>query len=106
MTQCCYVPIDDFGQFSSVRVRKARKTHTCEECREPILKGQRYNYVTGVYDGSWSDGRTCLPCAGIGRDYFPRGYMATCLREDFRQCKGFDYLTCEEDADCRNKGTK
>lgn len=42
---------------------KARKEHRCEECGGPIKPGEKYEYVFGVWDGSWvSIFKTCERC--------------------------------------------
>lgn len=43
-------------------IRKARKQHECFECRRPIESGDRYEYATFLFDGRWSQHRTCFPC--------------------------------------------
>ena len=48
--------------------RTAAKEHRCCECGDKIPKGQRYEYVTALYDGSWSVFKTCLPCAALAMD--------------------------------------
>lgn len=42
--------------------RKAAKQHRCEECRREIHVGERYEYVTGLYDGHWFSAKTCVHC--------------------------------------------
>lgn len=43
--------------------RRARKEHRCEACYEPIRPGERYNYVSGVWDGEASAFKRCARCA-------------------------------------------
>ena len=43
-------------------VRTARKTHRCVECRREITQGDRYEFASGVWDGSPSSFKTCLRC--------------------------------------------
>jgi len=31
--------------------RRARKSHRCDECYTPILPGETYEYVSGIWDG-------------------------------------------------------
>jgi hypothetical protein len=49
--------------------RTARKAHVCGECREPIVRGQKYEYASGVWDGRPDSFKTCLLCVEI-RDHF------------------------------------
>lgn len=44
---------------------RARKAHTCCECRGGILPGERYQLITGVWEGSGSSYKTCLQCAAL-----------------------------------------
>ena len=44
------------------RRRKARKDHVCSECRNPIRRGNLYDEVTGIFDGSPFRYRICLTC--------------------------------------------
>lgn len=50
--------------------RKARKSHRCEECSEPINPGENYVYVASLYDGSWSDYKFCRRCQWDQRRIF------------------------------------
>lgn len=43
-------------------VLRARKNHTCEECRGQILKGETYIKISGLWDGHWGRFKTCLDC--------------------------------------------
>lgn len=51
----------DQPEFCNITTRKARKPHTCSECRGPIEPGVTYEYVTG----KWEDVlyfKTCPLC--------------------------------------------
>ena len=64
--------------FQSIQ-RKAAKDHKCCECREPIKKGEAYQYSSGIWDGQPSSFKQCLNCSAImtavadssGLDEFP-----------------------------------
>lgn len=43
--------------------RTARKKHKCCECRRPIEPGSKYQYSSGVWDGSASDFNQCIACS-------------------------------------------
>src|SRR5690349_116120 len=47
--------------------RTARKAHRCCECREIIEPGEKYQYVSGVWDGRGDSFKTCLRCALVRR---------------------------------------
>lgn len=56
---------DDFDQPSVYREKNtmARKCHKCFECDHPILPGEKYQRVTGLWDGQWESIATCSCCA-------------------------------------------
>lgn len=95
MIDCCCVDVDEGVDFDCHAVRKARKAYQCDECNEAIRPGERYEYTSTLYDGDWSCFRTCLPCVGIRRDFFGCGFYYGRMREDFRECQGWDYVTGE-----------
>ena len=43
----------------------ASKNHTCCECRNTIKCGERYQYIKGLWDGTWAAYKTCEPCADL-----------------------------------------
>lgn len=43
--------------------RRARKEHKCCECEDIIRVGERYNYLTGVFEGKLEIWKTCEFCA-------------------------------------------
>ena len=47
---------------------KARVEHTCCECGRTIGRGEKYERVTGIWDGSASSYTTCLLCSEV-RDW-------------------------------------
>ena len=46
-------------------IRKARKPHVCCECGGTIAVGERHEYVTANWEGTWCDFRTCPDCVVI-----------------------------------------
>lgn len=77
--QCCplssSIDGDGAASCSSTTIRKARKDHRCVECRETIKAGDRYEFVSGVWDGEPAAYKTCLSCVEI-RDHFAcEGYL-------------------------------
>ena len=64
MTFDCYCDYD-IPEFYNVTTRKARKVHKCKECGGPILPGDKYEYVSGMWDGSVNHFKTCERCRDI-----------------------------------------
>lgn len=50
------------------RMQTARKYHECSECKSLIQKGERYEYVFGVWDGRYAHFKTCPTCLAL-RDW-------------------------------------
>jgi hypothetical protein len=68
--QCCALYGGEEGpSCSNTQTRKARKPHRCCECRETINAGDRYEYMSGVWDGRPHAFKTCLLCVEI-RNHF------------------------------------
>jgi hypothetical protein len=99
----CSVDVDCYPSCYREQQRTARKSHECCECHEPIVAGQKYEYASGVWDGSPGSYRTCLPCARIRDHYCAHGFILGSLRTQLQDCLGFDYLTAPEPEDCREK---
>ena len=78
-------------------LRKARKSHKCCECGGEIVRGQRYEYVSGVWDGDPDSHKTCLTCVEIREHYCPDGFIHEGLAEQIYDCLGFDYRYVPED---------
>jgi len=58
----------DMPKTCNVTFRTARKDHRCCECRRPIVKGERYEYTSGVWDEPASF-KTCADCAATRRTW-------------------------------------
>lgn len=70
---CCPLgEADGQAQCWTRTTRRARKPYLCSECDEVIEKGTKYDYMSMLWEGSWSTTRTCLVCAEIG-DHFSCG---------------------------------
>lgn len=61
-----YDPAEIFDE----EIRTARKEYKCCECNSVIQKGQKYQYVHGMWGGEWSTFKTCIPCATIRKQIF------------------------------------
>jgi hypothetical protein len=58
---CDYEP----PSFYRVELRLARKQYYCDECSGLILPKERYEYVSGKWDGDLGTYRTCERCVEI-----------------------------------------
>lgn len=56
--------------------RNARKEHRCCECRRTICRGDLHEYVKGLWDGLWSEFRTCLFCCDLRAEALKRAEAA------------------------------
>lgn len=85
----CEVSLSDYdGDPASVfnaGVVKARKPHTCFECREVIPIGAQHERISGKWDGAWSTYRLCLPCSEIGNEFSDNGRTFGFLWEGMEQ---------------------
>ncbi|MFA5053175.1 MAG: hypothetical protein WC565_03915 [Parcubacteria group bacterium] len=89
----CDCSTDDGERPSICRIewRKARKPHKCCECGDTIAKGQRYEHVSGLWDGNWDRHDTCATCVAIRERYCPHGWIYGSLAEQIEECLDFDY---------------
>lgn len=79
-----------------VKERRARKAHRCYECGATIQPGDRYEYASGLCEGSWWDSHTCMACADIATA-LSCGYRTHgSLWEDLREIRGDLGLGCLE----------
>ena len=91
---CCPIQeVDDTCTVWNETTRRARKEHVCDECREPIAKGEQHRYITSLYDGHWGTYRMCLLCDEIG-DHFScgRGRIMQTLWNDLEE-NFFPYMS-------------
>jgi hypothetical protein len=67
----CDVMFDDLPYPEFVRERHpvAAKEHRCCECGDMIRVGERYQYITGKWDGDFVSFKTCSVCECIRGDY-------------------------------------
>lgn len=66
----------------------ARKEHPCEECFDPIRKGEKHRRVTGIFEGMPFSSRTCMHCIQLSRAFTkaegchaPLGMLIESIRE-------------------------
>jgi hypothetical protein len=73
------------------KIRKARKTHRCHECFKDILPGEKYENISGIWDGDPSSYKTCLDCKSL-RDVFFQSWACTAMWDDFRENFNMDSI--------------
>lgn len=85
-TMCCPLQTSDEGPSCySTCVRRARKDHTCSECRSTIARGEKYNYDSGIWDGRPDSFKTCLLCVEIRTHFSCEGWVYGCLWGDLQE---------------------
>jgi hypothetical protein len=57
----CYCDYS-YPDFYVDRMVKAKKNHRCDECGRTILAGEKYEYVSAVWEGDFSTCKTCDKC--------------------------------------------
>lgn len=73
MMECsCNISMNDgeCAEFASEKIVTARKTHLCCECRKKIQPGEKYEYVSGVWEGRFEHYKTCLDCVSMRKSFF------------------------------------
>lgn len=53
--------------------RVARRWHECSECHHQIAPGDRYDYITVLFDKHWLTAKHCEACTEIGKYFFSGG---------------------------------
>ena len=69
---CIIDTAEDYGyaEFATDKIVTARKQHKCDECNRTIEKGERYERVTGKWDGEFYTFRTCSDCLSLRKTFF------------------------------------
>lgn len=57
-------------EFATIKEVTARKEHWCGECCKTIKPGQRYERITGKWDGYVGTIKTCMICVEVRRCFF------------------------------------
>jgi hypothetical protein len=60
-SMCFYV--DDYAEFASEGVSRARKAQRCCECKSTIAPGERYEWFSGKQDGEFFRLKSCRRCS-------------------------------------------
>lgn len=87
---CIDMDDGDSPQVFTSKMIKARKTHQCYECGNPVKPGEMYELVKGLWDGSWSTYKTCRICKSVRDDFF-QSYIFGMLWEMMRETYGLGY---------------
>ena len=74
--------MDRYPEVCGALIVKARKPQRCCECGDPIDPGDRYEIVSGKWEGVWSSFKTCLPCKEIREAFCCEGWVYGSLWED------------------------
>jgi len=67
---CVYVEAECQAEFFREVLRTARKEHRCCECHRTILPGEKYEYVSGMWEGKFDTYKTCIDCLSIRNQFF------------------------------------
>lgn len=99
---CICVDAGDYESYavSETKMRRARKQHTCGECRDPIEPGEVYEHHRGLADGVWDENKTCSTCLAILRDLFSCGRIYGCMWTDIHETHCSDYVNGEWVVEC------
>lgn len=95
----CLCDLADSPSAFSETHRRARKRHQCDECHRHIEPGDRYQYVSGIWDGRQDSYKTCARCEllraahmaaekAMGNGWCHPPYTA--LRESVNDCRRYD----------------
>ena len=86
----CTIDIDHDGGPSccTEKIRTARVKHVCDECFKNIVPGEKYEYVSGIWDSRPSVYKTCLDCKSI-RDTFFSSWGYTQVWENLQDEFGY-----------------
>lgn len=85
---------DDCGpEFHDETTPKARKPHTCCECRRTIAPGEVYERVVGKWYGTMQVYKTCAECAEIRRELCLGNWVYTTLWEDIHEQVFPEFIT-------------
>jgi len=76
----------------------AKKLHKCSECRRIILIGEKYEHVSGKWEGQFETFKTCSDCLSIRESFFCDGYLFGELLENL--CEHISEMNGEISSDC------
>ena len=85
--KCACVEVGDtcyFNRFYRTQPRRARKTHTCDECSRMINSDEIYFYTTAMTDGDIWQSKRCIDCESLRKVFFTCGVMHEAMWDDFK----------------------
>lgn len=82
---CLMMDYENDNVFHSATTRKARKSHRCCECGDPILPGDVYEYVCGKAEGEIFTVKTCAACVEIRKAFCCGSWVYEMLWESIRE---------------------
>ena len=77
MAECACIYVDDFDSPEMYRstMQTARKPHKCCECGKTITPKEKYEYVCGIWEGTFDTHKTCIVCKEIRDTFFCDGWL-------------------------------
>ena len=68
----CTISVDHDGEPDAFteKIRTARKEHRCGECYRTIMPGEKYEYVSGIWEGRPDNYKTCMDCLSLRETFF------------------------------------
>lgn len=102
MGDCSCFVVDDNGDMPKrfkEEYRRARKSYWCDECGGEIKKGDRYQYVRGLWYDAYDTWRTCIGCINIIEECFCSRPIFGNLNEWYRDLSGVNLDGTVEDDD-------
>lgn len=61
----CWCDYEPAQVYKKNIIKSAQGRHTCAECSRPILPGERYERVFGIWEGQMNVFKTCANCLDI-----------------------------------------
>lgn len=85
-------------------IKKSRKDHQCDICRETIPKGSSYKSINSLFDGAFTETKVCEHCIPVLSKFFDihygelnDGYTYEEVREDVYETVRHE---CKDKAEC------
>ena len=88
----CSIDCDEVSELDHAEMRKARKWHTCGECRRDIEPGEKYEVYTIYREREFSSHKTCLGCKRIREHLCKYGWIFGGVAEQVVECVGYNYV--------------
>ena len=82
---CVFIDVDRPPDFINKKNPKARKLHHCGECGREISKGEKYFLEFGMWDGEFSQYKTCSDCGAIREAFFCDGWYYGRILDDLHE---------------------